>query len=623
MVRVSVAQRRKLTQGDKMAGRHGNKGVVSRAWCQSRTCRILEDGTPIDIILNPLGVPGRMNIGQILETHLGWAADRLGFRAITPVFDGADEQEIEADTPAQQKLRALQRQVDETEATHPGAPPRAMALADNATPEQPRVFKRGNNANPGETVPRQFLEILAGTRRQPFTNGSGRLELARAIASPTNPLTARVWVNRVWSHHFGAPLVGTPSDFGVRADPPSHPELLDYLAARFMDSGWSTKNLHRALLLSRAYQQSCETTPEGQRRDPANQWLWRMNRRRLDFESMRDTLLAVSGALDLTPGGRASDLTTEPFTERRTIYGFVERQNLPGLFRTFDFASPDATSPQRFSTTVPQQALFLMNSPFVQHQARRTLERPEIKSADSDAQKIRRLYQVAFQRPPEADEVAWACQFLASAPTATAEEPPVWQYGFGAYDESSQRVASFTPLPHWTGNSWQGGTNLPDAQLGWVLLNATGGHVGNDQEHAVIRRWRAPRSTIVNVRADLNHPSDQGDGVRARLVSSRRGLLGEWIAQHGVQKTVVEKVSVERGEWLDFVVDGRAGFAFDSFTWAPLIQAVSEPREAKAPPEWNAETDFQGPGKTSPAPLTPWERYAQVLLLANELMFVD
>src|SRR5207302_3388170 len=178
---------------------------------------------------------------------------------------------------------------------------------------------------PGEEVPRQFLQVLSRETRRPFEHGSGRLELAQAIASTNNPLTARVLVNRVWMHHFGAALVRTPSDFGVRSDPPTHPELLDYLAARFMADGWSLKKLHRLIILSSTYQQSSDNNSQGAKIDPGNQFLWRMNRGRLDFEALRDTLLMVSGKIDLTPDGRPVDLTTEPFTTRRTLYGFVER----------------------------------------------------------------------------------------------------------------------------------------------------------------------------------------------------------------------------------------------------------------------------------------------------------
>jgi Protein of unknown function (DUF1553) len=391
--------------------------------------------------------------------------------------------------------------------------------------------------------------------------------------------------------------------------------------------GWSTKQLHRLIMLSAAYQQSNAENPKGMKADPANTLLWRVNRKRLDFEAMRDTLLAVSGRIDYTAGGRSVEITTEAPSARRTVYGFVERQNLPGMFRTFDFASPDTTSPQRFSTTVPQQALFLMNSPFVVQQARSILDRPEVKEAVSDEQKIRSLYQKTFQRAPDAEEIKMALNFLKSqaaelAPTGN----PVWSCGFGKFDEAAKRVENFTLLPHWTGYAWQGGTNLPDPKLGWVLLTAEGGHVGNDQNHAAVRRWRAPREGVIRISGELNHPSEKGDGVRARVVSSRLGLLGEWTAQHGNTLVQLERVEVKQGDTIDFAADCRQSVEFDSFHWAPIIRFVSgtEKRTGEEVHEWNAKADFSGPRKaTQRQPLSGWEKYAQVLLLSNELMFVD
>jgi hypothetical protein len=312
-------------------------------------------------------------------------------------------------------LRALQKKVDHLLATSPAAPPRAMVLEDLPVPRASHVFLRGNPRNPGPEVPRQFLAVLSGPERQPFHEGSGRLELARAIASKDNPLTARVLVNRVWLHHFGAGLVRTPSDFGLRSEPPSHPALLDWLAAQFMDEGWSVKKLHRLIVLSHAYQQSSADNPRGLQADPEARLLWRVNRRRLDFEAMRDSLLAVSGRLDPRLGGAAMDLTRAPFTGRRTLYGFIDRQNLPGLFRTFDFASPDTTSPQRYQTTVPQQALFLMNSPFVVEQARSLAARQEVSRQGQPEGRIRELYRLAYSRDPDAAEVRLGLGFLQAA----------------------------------------------------------------------------------------------------------------------------------------------------------------------------------------------------------------
>jgi cytochrome c553 len=350
---------------------------------------------------------------------------------------------------------SLRNQRDALEVTHPGAPARAMVLTDKATPVEPHVFLRGNPGNRGPQVPRRFLEILAGPHRTPFTRGSGRLELAQAIANPSNPLTARVLVNRVWLGHFGQGLVRTPSDFGLRTEPPPHRELLDYLAASFMENGWSLKALHRQILLSRTYQQSGTFDPHPAAVDPANHLAWRSEPRRLDFEALRDTLLAVGGNLDLRVGGRSVDITTDTPSPRRTLYGFIDRQNLPGLFRTFDFASPDATSPQRFTTTVPQQALYLMNHPFVIEQARRlaaralappdiavpcgtgaspaSLESPgpgqthPIRPAFPSIPDLHRLYQLVYQRDATDVELRLATAFLEAESEAPVQSLTSWE----------------------------------------------------------------------------------------------------------------------------------------------------------------------------------------------------
>ena len=193
-------------------------------------------------------------------------------------------------------------------------------------------------------------------------------------------------------YHFGAGFVHTPSDFGMRSDPPTHPELLDYLAGRFMDEGWSLKKLHRWIMLSSAYQQSSENNPHNAQIDPGNQFLWRKNRGRLDFEAMRDSLLATAGRLDLSTGGRPVDIIAAPYSPRRTVYGYIDRQNLPDLFRTFDFASPDSSSPQRFFTTVPQQALFLLNSPFVLEQAKSMVQDQQFTNISSETKRLEFLY---------------------------------------------------------------------------------------------------------------------------------------------------------------------------------------------------------------------------------------
>jgi len=312
--------------------------------------------------------------------------------------------------------------------THRGAPPRAMVLVDRAQPHDSPVFKRGNPGNPGEIAPRRFLTVLGGAEQPAFTNGSGRLELARAIASPANPLTARVFVNRVWREHFGEGLVSTAGDFGVRTEVPVQRELLDYMAAVFMEGGWQIKSLHRLIMLSSMYQQSCEGTGRAVRLDPGNRYYGRMQLRRLDFESLRDTLLAVTGELDLRMGGPAVDLFTPPYPGRRAVYGLIDRQNLPGLLRTFDFANPDTSNQGRFQTTVPQQALFLMNSPFVGERAGSLAQSNAVWTESDRAQTVRRLYQAVFQRAPGAEELRLGVRYLAGQKKSGGTLQPLEKY---------------------------------------------------------------------------------------------------------------------------------------------------------------------------------------------------
>ncbi len=524
---------------------------------------------------------------------------------------------------ARSEFTKRNKNIEEWKATNPAAPPRAMAMEDAVAQPQPHpIFKRGNPGNIGDSVPPRFLAVLAGPNRQPFQHGSGRLELAQAIASRDNPLTARVMVNRIWIHHFGAGLVRTPSDFGMRSDPPAEPQLLDWLAVDFMNQGWSIKKLQRVVMLSTTYQQSSSDNPPARKADPENTLVWKMNRQRLDFEATRDSVLAVSGRIDLTVGGRSVDITAEPYSNRRSVYAYVDRQNLPGLFRSFDFASPDATSPQRFVTTVPQQALFMMNSPFVIQQARRLASRPEVVSATDSGQRISALYRLLYCREPSQDEIAMGGRFIQSEGEST--ETPVWQYGFGGYDEATHHVVGFTGLPYFSRGAWQGGPKVPDPELRWAVLTAGGGHPGMDQRHAVIRRWIAPIDGPVRISGTLDHPSPNGDGVRGRIISSRLGELASWNVFHTQAQTVIESVDVKKGDTIDFVVDCRGEDSYDNFGWSPVIRslAVNSVAGSASPEEWNAATGFAGPTKQDHA-LSAWEKYAQVLLESNEFVFVD
>jgi hypothetical protein len=284
-----------------------------------------------------------------------------------------------------------------------------------------RIFLRGSYAQPGRRVPRHVPAVLASQASPKVTTGSGRLELARWIARPDNPLSARVMVNRIWQHHFGAGIVRTPSNFGRKGEPPTHPELLDWLARRFVESGWSVKAMHLLILLSAAYQRSSEAPGELLAADPENRLWGRMNRRRLDAEELFDSLLALAGRLRDQPGGPAG---SDPASPRRLIYRATSRSNRSGFGPVFDRANPALHVERRTISTVAPQALYLMNHPWIMEQARGLARRPEVAAAGETASRIAILHSLIYGRPATAEEVALGRSFLAPAPQGPDAESP-------------------------------------------------------------------------------------------------------------------------------------------------------------------------------------------------------
>ncbi len=356
---------------------------------------------------------------QALDEELEGFEEVRGFMAEpgTPLNPERAEIALWLERKIRQDFKELNRDMEALEWTHPGTPYRAHVLADVPEAKNSAVYLRGNPKNPGEEVPRQYLEILSGEDRKPFSIGSGRLELARTIASAENPLTARVFANRVWGWHMGKEIVPTPSDFGVRTPEPVQLDLLNWLAASFIESGWSVKALHRSIVLSNTYQQSSRPDTEAVAADPENLLWHHFPRTRLDFESMRDTLLSVSGNLDRTMGGVQQDILDET-SNRRTVYSYFDRTEPPGVFHTFDHPSPDATSPRRFETIVPQQALFLMNSPFAINQAKFLAGRIEQEAGDDARSRVLQYYRVVFQRDPSMEEIDTAIEFITGSESA-------------------------------------------------------------------------------------------------------------------------------------------------------------------------------------------------------------
>jgi hypothetical protein len=529
---------------------------------------------------------------------------------------------------SRKEYEKLDKALVELEATHPGSPARAMAVKDKAKPVSPVIYVRGDAARKGAPVERRFLQVL-DPQKTPFAaDKSGRLELAARITDSTNPLTPRVWANHVWRHLLGRPLVKTTGDFGLQTAPPTQPELLDWLASALLQRGWSTKQLVRDILLSATYQQSSAERLEAAAVDVENTLVWRANRRRMDFEAMRDAMLSASGRLDPTVGGRAVNLSAEPFTGRRTLYGFVDRTNIDPLFTTFDFPSPDIVNTERTQTLVPQQALFALNDSFIIEQARRLLAEAAM-AKGSGQEAIQWLYGRLFLRAPSTVEAGIARAFLKD--TGEIHSKPaagLWQYGFGSADPAAERRAAFEPLPHFDPQAkrYQGARTFPDPKYGFASLSTSGGHPGAGLQMAAIRRWIAPHDGEFSLTGELAlSPKGTGDGVRARVISSLTGVRAEWVIDRtgapGLP-TELETLRLKAGEILDFTVDCRENTNSDGFRWAPVLRlkVAAEKAPKQMQTVWDAQAEFKGP---PPAKLQPLEQMAQALLITNEFLFVD
>ncbi|QDU49202.1 DUF1553 domain-containing protein [Gimesia panareensis] len=326
--------------------------------------------------------------------------------------------------PAQQKLVSLREQKKIQETDLPTYPT-AMSVSEQK-PENLRVHLRGSHFTLGKEVPRQFLRIIEGEEQTPIDNEhSGRLKLAQWLTSGSHPLTARVMVNRIWRWHFGEGLVRTPDNFGKLGERPTHPELLDWLAVQFVKQGWSIKEMHRLIMLSSTYQMSSEYNPELAGRDPENRLLWRMNRKRLEAEAIRDSILKVCGNLDLEMGGSMLGVENRKYvtstrnvnpviyqTSRRSVYLPIVRSALYEVLQAFDFADPSVLSGNRVHTTVAPQALFMMNSDFMMQQTSDFAEQVLHETHLDRAGKVKLIYERVYSRPASELEVSRALAYL-------------------------------------------------------------------------------------------------------------------------------------------------------------------------------------------------------------------
>jgi hypothetical protein len=343
--------------------------------------------------------------------------------------------------------------------------------------------------------------------------------------------------------------------------------------------------------------------PDPRRIDSDDSLYWHFPLRRLEAEVLRDRMLLASGRLDRTQFGPAvpveenfaGQVMVKEDRPRRSIYLQVRRTKPVSFLTTFDAPVMTVNCERRVSSTGAVQSLMLMNNESV------------LKEAEQFAQRLRRETPADFAKDA-------AAPLAAKIPAHSA----AWQFGYGTFDDAAKRVGEFATLPHFTGSAWQGGAALPDPTLGWVILNGAGGHPGNDQQHAAIRRWTAPAKGTLSISGKLAHGSENGDGVRSRIVSSRRGLLGEWAVKTRETETPLANVAVEAGETIDFVTDCAGDVNSDSFAWGVQLKLADA---AGATAHWDSAADFHGPpGASVPQQIAyAWQIAYQRPITGDEL----
>jgi len=385
----------------------------------------------------PLVAPEKLAEAEAAKKERDAEQKRLG-KDVQKLKDELKNLAAEQKKEHEEKIKAAEKIV----ADHQGKPlpfATAYAVADAAKREDAVLQQKGDPAKPGERVPRRFLTVFGGTPLPAQEKGSGRRELADWILAEDNPLPARVMANRIWHYHFGRGLVPTPNDFGKQGKPPTHPELLDYLATKLRAGGWSIKALHREILLSRTYRLATTRSAESLAKDPTNELLTAFPRRRLDAESLRDTLLALGGNLDLSPAGehpfpKQSEwkfTQHNPFkaiydSQRRSVFLMTQRIQRHPYLAVFDGADPSTSTPARPTSTTPVQALFLLNDPLLHEQSKCVAERV-IADATDETARVQRTYALLFSRPADAPELSAAHAFLENTRAKIGDEQEIWR----------------------------------------------------------------------------------------------------------------------------------------------------------------------------------------------------
>lgn len=449
-----------------------------------------------------------------------------------------------------------------------------------------RLFHRGDHNQPTREVAPGKMAVLVpeGTPTEfsaddtSLPTSGRRLAFARWLtdSATPNPLLLRALVNRVWMHHFGRGIVATPGDFGRLGSPPTHPQVLDWLASQWVVRQWSLKDLHRLIMTSQVYRQSSNRNSLGDQLDPDNIYYWRRPIQRVDAEVLRDAALAVTGDLQVQMFGPplalkeddAGQVSIDSAQPRRSLYSKWRRTQPVALLQTFDAPVMGINCDIRSSSTVPSQSLILMNGDFVLEQAGKLAQR-SAKLVEANRDSVANL----------------AATWQPQAPPA-----PLWSYGTGIVNVEAGKVEQFKALPHYTGNQWQGGTQLPDPTIGWVFLSAQGGHPGNKQ-HPTIRRWTAPANGTVHIHGKLGHGSPNGDGVEA-ILCGPNSVVGRWRAKNGTVETNGVSLPVQAGEVLDLVVHCIDHETSDSFTLDVTLELTLETGEKRS---YSSVSGFRGP----------------------------
>lgn len=535
----------------------------------------------------------------------------------------------------QGKFKELANAVTQFKASD-AAPLQARVIVDGGEREQ-YVFVRGKQDRVGPKVEPHFLTILDPEQEQ-YSWQSAREQLAQSVADPHNPLTARVWVNRVWGHLFGQGIVATPSDFGVRGSQPTHPELLDTLALDFIKKDWSTRELIRKIVLSAAYQQASSDRAEMHAIDPENKLIWRMNRKRLSSESIRDAILATSGMLDRTLGGKPiRDESSE--NRRRTIYSLVNRRHPTSLAKTFDFANPMMHSPKRHETIVPQQFLWLMNGEFVAASLSE-VEFSEAKFAESeeasDASEgseasvdgesstdiVSLIYRRILQREPTEEEYGLTEQFLSEAGPSSSlpilDRFSAWRYGTATIHRNPIRISDFVEFESIDDGKWE---------HDGFMLDASGGTPGDNAARAVVRRWIVPEEGTIQITNSIRHHDDEErkshhDGVAALIFLNREVVLKKCTANFSEHELNPDETEVKAGDTIDFVVHKRKNSDSDRFEWKIDIELKPTATDAES---WttNSEQHFRTDIRSLHPHLSEIVQLVQVLWMSNEFIYID